>query len=153
MDDLERLRCFGEALDLGFQLAATGLERSAFDGGGFELALEVGHLGFPCRHEGADALQLAGEGRLLRIALVERGLHLGQHGRLFLAGDAAHIVPPTGAKGLNLAVADVRVLAAALADWYARGDDSRLDGYSAEALRREDRIWEAARAAGHIQQQ
>ena len=39
-----------------------------------------------------------------------------QHGRLFLAGDAAHIVPPTGAKGLNLAVADVRVLAAALAD-------------------------------------
>ena len=45
-----------------------------------------------------------------------------QHGRLFLAGDAAHIVPPTGAKGLNLAVADVRILAAALARWYRDGD-------------------------------
>ena len=43
-----------------------------------------------------------------------------QHGRLFLAGDAAHIVPPTGAKGLNLAVADVRVLAEALARWFER---------------------------------
>ena len=42
-----------------------------------------------------------------------------QHGRLFLAGDAAHIVPPTGAKGLNLAVRDVRLLAEALASWYA----------------------------------
>ena len=45
-----------------------------------------------------------------------------QHGRLYLAGDAAHIVPPTGAKGLNLAVADVRVLAEALADWYRTGE-------------------------------
>ena len=44
-----------------------------------------------------------------------------QYGRLFLAGDAAHIVPPTGAKGLNLAIADVRVLAEALAAWYADG--------------------------------
>ena len=48
-----------------------------------------------------------------------------QYGRLFLAGDAAHIVPPTGAKGLNLAVADVRVLAAALARWYRDGDRAR----------------------------
>ena len=46
-----------------------------------------------------------------------------RHGRLFLAGDAAHIVPPTGAKGLNLAVADVRVLAAALRDFFAGGDE------------------------------
>ena len=45
-----------------------------------------------------------------------------RHGRLFLAGDAAHIVPPTGAKGLNLAVADVRVLAEALEEFFARGD-------------------------------
>ena len=44
-----------------------------------------------------------------------------QFGKLFLAGDAAHIVPPTGAKGLNLAVADVRVLAAALGEYYAKG--------------------------------
>ena len=44
-----------------------------------------------------------------------------QYGRLFLAGDAAHIVPPTGAKGMNLAIADVRVLADALARWYRSG--------------------------------
>ena len=63
-----------------------------------------------------------------------------QFGRLFLAGDAAHIVPPTGAKGLNLAVADVRVLAGALAAWFEHGDESRLAGYSAEVLRR---VWRA----------
>jgi p-hydroxybenzoate 3-monooxygenase len=62
-----------------------------------------------------------------------------QHGRLFLAGDAAHIVPPTGAKGLNLAVADVRVLAEAIAAWN-RGDDALLGRYSDEALRR---VWRA----------
>jgi p-hydroxybenzoate 3-monooxygenase len=59
-----------------------------------------------------------------------------QHGRLYLAGDAAHIVPPTGAKGLNLAVADVRVLADAIAS----GDASRLERYSETALRR---VWRA----------
>jgi p-hydroxybenzoate 3-monooxygenase len=63
-----------------------------------------------------------------------------QHGRLFLAGDAAHIVPPTGAKGLNLAVADVKVLAAALASWYRTGDEAALGGYSETALRR---VWRA----------
>jgi p-hydroxybenzoate 3-monooxygenase len=65
-----------------------------------------------------------------------------QHGRLFLAGDAAHIVPPTGAKGLNLAVADVRVLAAALVAWLRRGDASGLDAYSATCLRR---VWRVQR--------
>jgi p-hydroxybenzoate 3-monooxygenase len=63
-----------------------------------------------------------------------------QWGRLFLAGDAAHVVPPTGAKGLNLAVADVRVLGDALARWYRMGDRSALDGYSATCLRR---VWRA----------
>src|SRR6185437_11648628 len=53
-----------------------------------------------------------------------------QHGRLFLAGDAAHIVPPTGAKGLNLALHDVGVLADALVAWYRTGDDSALRAYS-----------------------
>ena len=53
-----------------------------------------------------------------------------QYGRLFLAGDAAHIVPPTGAKGLNLAIADVRVLAEAIVDWYASGATTALDSYS-----------------------
>jgi p-hydroxybenzoate 3-monooxygenase len=61
-----------------------------------------------------------------------------RHGRLFLAGDAAHIVPPTGAKGLNLAAADVRVLSEALAAWYAEGDESGLDAYSDTCLRR---VW------------
>lgn len=61
-----------------------------------------------------------------------------QHGRLFLAGDAAHIVPPTGAKGLNLAVGDVTVLARALRDFYRRGSKAGLDAYSVTALRR---IW------------
>jgi p-hydroxybenzoate 3-monooxygenase len=63
-----------------------------------------------------------------------------QHGRLFLAGDAAHIVPPTGAKGLNLAIADVRVLAEALVDHYERGSDALLDAYSRECLAR---VWRA----------
>jgi p-hydroxybenzoate 3-monooxygenase len=61
-----------------------------------------------------------------------------RHGRLFLAGDAAHIVPPTGAKGLNLAVADVRLLAAALRARYVDGRSDRLDAYPGEALRR---VW------------
>jgi p-hydroxybenzoate 3-monooxygenase len=61
-----------------------------------------------------------------------------QHGKRFLAGDAAHIVPPTGAKGLNLAVADVRVLAGALAEWYSTGSSRGLDGYSDTCLRR---VW------------
>jgi p-hydroxybenzoate 3-monooxygenase len=63
-----------------------------------------------------------------------------QHGRLFLAGDAAHIVPPTGAKGMNLAIADVRVLADALVRWYRSGDANGLDGYSSTCLRR---VWRA----------
>ena len=64
------------------------------------------------------------------------------HGRLFLAGDAAHIVPPTGAKGLNLAVRDVHQLAQAFVAHYAERRDHLLDGYSATALRR---IWRAER--------
>ncbi|HUO72363.1 MAG TPA: 4-hydroxybenzoate 3-monooxygenase [Solirubrobacteraceae bacterium] len=61
-----------------------------------------------------------------------------QHGRLYLAGDAAHIVPPTGAKGLNLAAHDVGVLADAIIASYAHGDQSLLDAYSGTCLRR---IW------------
>jgi p-hydroxybenzoate 3-monooxygenase len=63
-----------------------------------------------------------------------------RHGRLYLAGDAAHIVPPTGAKGLNLAIADVRTLAEALAAWYGSGSPALLDAYSATCLRR---VWRA----------
>jgi p-hydroxybenzoate 3-monooxygenase len=63
-----------------------------------------------------------------------------QYGRLFLAGDAAHIVPPTGAKGMNLAVADVRVLARALTTYYQTGATALLDSYSQTCLRR---VWRA----------
>jgi p-hydroxybenzoate 3-monooxygenase len=63
-----------------------------------------------------------------------------QYGNLFLAGDAAHIVPPTGAKGLNLAISDVRLLGEAIAGWYQRGNRALLDGYSAACLRR---VWRA----------
>jgi p-hydroxybenzoate 3-monooxygenase len=63
-----------------------------------------------------------------------------QWGRLFLAGDAAHVVPPTGAKGMNLAIADVRVLGAAIAEWYRRGDRAPLDDYSRTCLRH---VWRA----------
>ncbi len=65
-----------------------------------------------------------------------------QYGRLFIAGDAAHIVPPTGAKGLNLAAADVRVLAHALSVFYTSGDRSVLNRYSEICLRR---VWKAQR--------
>lgn len=65
-----------------------------------------------------------------------------QYGRLFLAGDSAHIVPPTGAKGLNLAVADVRVLARALSDFYTTGRRELLEAYSQICLRR---VWKVQR--------
>jgi p-hydroxybenzoate 3-monooxygenase len=63
-------------------------------------------------------------------------------GQLFLVGDAAHIVPPTGAKGLNLAAADVRILRDAIVDYYRGGSESLLDEYSARAL---ERVWQATR--------
>jgi p-hydroxybenzoate 3-monooxygenase len=65
-----------------------------------------------------------------------------QYGRLYLAGDAAHIVPPTGAKGLNLAIADVRVLADAMIEFFTSGETESLARYSATAL---DRVWKATR--------
>ncbi len=65
-----------------------------------------------------------------------------RHGRLFLAGDAAHIVPPTGAKGLNLAVSDVFYLSRALKQFYAKGSNDLIDRYSDMALRR---VWSSVR--------
>jgi len=65
-----------------------------------------------------------------------------QYSRIFLAGDAAHIVPPTGAKGMNLAMADVRVLARAFERFYRKGESAGLDAYSATALRR---VWKGQR--------
>ncbi|MGI8550163.1 MAG: 4-hydroxybenzoate 3-monooxygenase [Dehalococcoidia bacterium] len=63
-----------------------------------------------------------------------------QYGRLFLAGDAAHIVPATGAKGMNLAIADARILTEALTAWYRTGQTDHLASYSATCLRR---VWRA----------
>ncbi|HZP17018.1 MAG TPA: 4-hydroxybenzoate 3-monooxygenase [Terriglobales bacterium] len=65
-----------------------------------------------------------------------------QHGQLFLAGDSAHIVPPTGAKGLNLAVSDVQILARGLKEFYSRGSRNLLDRYSEICLRR---VWKVQR--------
>jgi p-hydroxybenzoate 3-monooxygenase len=65
-----------------------------------------------------------------------------RHGRLFLAGDASHIVPPTGAKGLNLAASDVLVLARAMKAFYGRGRTDWLDEYSDVCVRR---VWKAQR--------
>ncbi len=101
-----------------------------------------------------DDLQLrlaAGQGwKLNQGAVLQKGItemrsfvvEPMQFGSLFLAGDAAHIVPPTGAKGLNLAVADVRVLARALADYYATGSRELLARYSETCLRR---VWKVQR--------
>jgi p-hydroxybenzoate 3-monooxygenase len=72
-----------------------------------------------------------------------------QHGRLFLAGDAGHIVPPTGAKGLNLAVNDVRLLSVALAEFYSVGSCVGLDSYSERALRR---VWRAQDFSNYMTQ-
>jgi p-hydroxybenzoate 3-monooxygenase len=65
-----------------------------------------------------------------------------QYGNLFLAGDAAHIVPPTGAKGMNLAIADVAVLARAFCEFYANGRRVLLDQYSETCLQR---VWKVQR--------
>ncbi|PTS80234.1 4-hydroxybenzoate 3-monooxygenase [Sphingomonas sp. HMWF008] len=70
-----------------------------------------------------------------------------RYGRLFLAGDSAHIVPPTGAKGLNLAASDVAYLSDALIAHYARGEDALLEGYQARALAR---IWKAERFSWYL---
>lgn len=70
-----------------------------------------------------------------------------RHGRLFLAGDSAHIVPPTGAKGLNLAASDVAYLADALIAHYQRSDEAGLAGYQAKALAR---IWKAERFSWYL---
>jgi p-hydroxybenzoate 3-monooxygenase len=94
-------------------------------------------------------VRLAADGFALRSGpILERGItpmrsvvvEPMRHRRLFLAGDAAHIVPPTGAKGMNLAVADVQVLARAMAAFFATGSTDLLDAYGDTCLRR---VWRA----------
>jgi p-hydroxybenzoate 3-monooxygenase len=96
-------------------------------------------------------IRLASEGwRLTQGPVLQKGVtgmrsfvvEPMQFGRMFLAGDSAHIVPPTGAKGLNLAVADVRVLARAFSDFYSTGRRDLLNAYSQTCLRR---VWKVQR--------
>jgi p-hydroxybenzoate 3-monooxygenase len=95
-------------------------------------------------------LETAGRWKLIEGPVIQKGIagmrsfvvEPMQYGRLFLAGDAAHIVPPTGAKGLNLAVADVRVLARGLSEYYVSGKMQLLDRYSETCLRR---VWKVQR--------
>ena len=84
-----------------------------------------------------------GEGRVIEKSITGMRSFVAepmQFGRLFLAGDAAHIVPPTGAKGMNLAVADVHILARALTAYFKSGRTDLLDAYSATCLKR---VWRA----------
>jgi p-hydroxybenzoate 3-monooxygenase len=103
-------------------------------------------------------VRLASEGwRVNEGPIIEKGItpvrslvcEPMRYGRLFLLGDAAHIVPPTGAKGLNLALNDVRLLAGALHDWYASGSTAALDAYSETALRR---VWQAQDFSNYMTQ-
>lgn len=83
------------------------------------------------------------EGRIFQKSIIGMRSFVStpmQHGRLYLAGDAAHIVPPTGAKGLNLAVSDVRLLARAFELFYRQGSQQLLAGYTETALKR---VWRA----------
>jgi p-hydroxybenzoate 3-monooxygenase len=94
------------------------------------------------RVAGEDGFRLK-EGRIFQKNIVPMRSFVCepmQHGRLFIAGDAAHTVPPTGAKGMNLAMADIFVLDRALGRFYAGGSSDLLDAYSATALRR---VWRA----------
>lgn len=103
-------------------------------------------------------LRLASEGwRVGEGPIVEKGItpmrsfvcEPLRHGRMFLLGDAAHIMPPTGAKGLNLAINDARLLAPAIVAWYASGSQAGLDGYSRTALRR---VWRAQDFSNYMTQ-
>ncbi|MBC7895120.1 MAG: 4-hydroxybenzoate 3-monooxygenase [Cytophagaceae bacterium] len=90
----------------------------------------------------SDGWQLL-EGPILEKGIARIRSHVTEPmscGRMYLAGDAAHIVPPTGAKGMNLALHDVRVLGSAMTSWYRTGDQRELEQYSATCLRR---VWRA----------
>jgi p-hydroxybenzoate 3-monooxygenase len=94
------------------------------------------------RLDGPDGWKVT-EGRIFQKGIIAMRSFVAEpmrHGRLFLAGDAAHIVPPTGAKGLNLAANDVKILSSALEAFYRKKSEDGLKTYSAEALKR---IWRA----------
>ena len=105
-----------------------------------------------------DELQLrlyAKSGELAEGPILQRGVTPCRayvaapmrYGRMFLAGDAVHIVPPTGAKGLNLAAADIRVLSRALIEFFRTGATERLDRYSDTCLKR---VWKGVRYSNYM---
>ena len=103
-------------------------------------------------------IRTAGEGNPLSVGTItQKGItdmrsfavEPMQYGRLFLAGDAAHIVPPTGAKGMNLAIADVRILARALIAYYKSGRTDLLEAYSRTCLKR---VWKVQRFSWWVTQ-
>jgi p-hydroxybenzoate 3-monooxygenase len=105
-----------------------------------------------------DELQLrlyAKDGELTEGPILQRGVTPCRayvaapmrYGRMFLAGDAVHIVPPTGAKGLNLAAADIRVLSRALIEFFRTGATERLDRYSDTCLKR---VWKGVRYSNYM---
>ncbi|MEM0906809.1 MAG: 4-hydroxybenzoate 3-monooxygenase [Pseudomonadota bacterium] len=98
-----------------------------------------------CRRLGPDAASSLQTGSSFSKSIAPLRSFVAEpmrYGNLFLAGDAAHIVPPTGAKGLNLAVADVRLLSRALIEHYANANDDFIEAYSAAALAR---VWKVER--------
>jgi p-hydroxybenzoate 3-monooxygenase len=97
-----------------------------------------------------DGKNELGEGRILQKGLTPVHAYVAapmQYGRLYLAGDAAHIVPPTGAKGLNLAAADVWVLARAFSEFFRTGSRKRLERYSDTCLKR---VWKGVRYSSYM---
>ena len=91
------------------------------------------------KHEGLTV----SEGKITKKDVVEMRSYVTEpmrHGRLFLAGDSAHIVPPTGAKGMNLAISDVYVLSKAFVEFFKRGKSDLFDVYTEKCLRR---VWGA----------
>lgn len=103
------------------------------------------------RTAGGEGWKLS-EGRIVQKGITDMRSFVVepmQYGRLFLAGDSAHIVPPTGAKGMNLAIADVRVLARALTAFYKSGRTDLLESYSRTCLRR---VWKVQRFSWWVTQ-
>ena len=100
-------------------------------------------------------LETVPDWRLVEGKILEKGItpmrsfvcETMRHGRLYLAGDATHIVPPTGAKGMNLAISDIRFLSQALSDWYRSGSEDLLNSYSTNCLRR---VWQGERFSRYM---
>ena len=120
----------------------VGFDDSPFP---YEHRGDVRVVGAVCARTRLDGVRPLAEGKMLQKGITPMRSYVTepmQSGRLFLAGDAAHIVPPTGAKGLNLAASDAHYLAQALREYYDEKSAAGIDAYSAKALLR---VWKAVR--------